>query len=292
VPIDQAAGAAAELGTARGVRARRFQLLGACHPAPAVSVSVLITVLAVASGRDTVGCLLVGAAVLTGQLSVGWSNDRVDLARDRRAGRGDKPLARGDVRPGTVSAAAVCALAACVPLSLASGVLAGTAHVAGVAAAWAYNLGLKRTVLSWLPYALGFGLLPAFVTLGLPGHPWPAAWVLTAGALIGVGAHATNVLPDIGDDLAAGVRGLPQRLGRRGARSLAACALLGASAALILGPPGAPGAVGWSAFGATGALSVAAVTLPATATRLPFLATIGVAAVDVGLLVVHGGTPV
>ena len=66
-------------------------------------------------------------------------------------------------------------------LSLAAGRQAGAAHLTGVAAAWAYNLGVKRTAASWVPYALAFGLLPAFVTLGLPGRPWPPAWAMAAG---------------------------------------------------------------------------------------------------------------
>ena len=41
--------------------------------------------------------------------------------------------------------------------SLASGLLAGLAHLVGVAAAWAYNLGLKSTRISWVPYAVAFG---------------------------------------------------------------------------------------------------------------------------------------
>ena len=31
----------------------------------------------------------------------------------------------------------------------------------------------------------------------LPGQPWPAWWVVTAGALLGIGAHLGDVLPDI-----------------------------------------------------------------------------------------------
>ena len=147
--------------------------------------------------------------MLTGQLSVGWSNDVIDLDRDLAADRRDKPLVTGALPARAVAAAAGCALALCVPLSLASGWRAGMAHLTGVAAAWAYNLGVKRTALSWLPYALGFALLPAFVTLGLPGHPWPPPWLTAAGALLGVGAHFTNVLPDIDADLAAGIRHLP-----------------------------------------------------------------------------------
>ena len=42
-------------------------------------------------GRSPGGALLAGVAVLTGQLSIGWSNDLIDRARDERAGRHDKP---------------------------------------------------------------------------------------------------------------------------------------------------------------------------------------------------------
>lgn len=268
-------------------------LLGAAHPAPSFAVAVLVTALAAASGRSTAGCLLVALAVLTGQLSIGWSNDWIDVARDTAARRRDKPLVSGALRTGTVAVAAGCALALCVPLSLASGLLAGAAHLAGVAAGWCYNLGVKRTALSWLPYALGFALLPAFVTLGLPGHPAPPLWLLGAGALLGVGAHAANVLPDIDADLAAGVRGLPQRLGPRGARTLAAGALLTASVLLVLGPTSPPGAVGWAGLAVTGSLAVVVVLplAPDAASRLPFLATLGLAGADVALLLLRGGSP-
>ena len=272
----------------------------AAHPAPTVAVTVLITVLATAAGRDAAGSCVVALAVVTGQLSVGWSNDLVDLARDTAARRRDKPLVTGEVKARTVAIAAGSALLLCVPLSLANGLLAGGAHLIGVAAAWSYNLGLKRTPLSWLPYALAFGLLPAFVTLALPGHPWPPGWLVAAGALLGAGAHLTNVLPDIDSDLAAGINGLPQRLGQRRARALAALVLLSASLVLVFGPSGTPGPVEWAGLAATGALAVA-IVLPigshagsesgaasGTASRLPFLATLGLAAVDVALLLLRG----
>ncbi|MEV7780701.1 UbiA family prenyltransferase [Kitasatospora sp. NPDC088351] len=288
-------GGAVELTHRRAGRSA-LALLRACHPEPTAAVTVLMTALAAVSGRSAAGCLLVASAVLTGQLSVGWCNDRVDLARDLAAGRRDKPLAAGALGPTTVSVAAGGALGLCVPLSLASGPWAAAAHLSGVAAAWGYNLGLKRTAASWLPYAVGFGALPAFVTLGLPGHPWPPVWSATAGALLGVGAHLTNVLPDIEADLAAGVRGLPQRLGRRRVRALAPVVLLAASAVLAFGPAGPAGRAGWAgwaAFAVTGALAAATV-LPAgrdPRSRLPFLATLGLAATAVALLLLRGAAP-
>jgi 4-hydroxybenzoate polyprenyltransferase len=273
-----------------GSGARALGLLRASHPAPSVTVTAVITALAAASGRGAAGSVLVALSVLCGQLSVGWCNDRVDLRRDISTGRHDKPLVVGAVSPRAVAVAAGCALALCVPLSLANGLLAGAAHLVGVAAAWSYNLGLKRTVLSPLPYALGFGLLPAFVTLALPGHPWPAAWATAAAALLGVGAHAANVLPDIDGDLGTGVRGLPQRLGLRRTRVLAAAALLAASVVLVLGPPGPIGAGGWGGLGATSVLALA-VGLPARShphSRVPFLAALGLAVIDVALLLLRG----
>ncbi|WP_329200591.1 MULTISPECIES: UbiA family prenyltransferase [unclassified Streptomyces] len=260
-------------------------LLAACHPLPAAAVTLFTAVLAAATGRGTAGCAASAGAVALGQLSVGWSNDRADMRRDRLTGRPDKPLAAGAVAPGTVSAAAVVALALCVPLSLASGWLAGAVHLCAVAAAWAYNLWLKRTLASWLPYALAFGLLPAFVTLGLPGQPWPPLWLGAAAALLGAGAHFANVLPDIADDLATGVTGLPQRLGARGSAAVAALLVLGSAAALVLGPPGPVTPYGW------GLLALTAAVLLATGRgrgRAPFLGTLAVAAADVTLLLARG----
>ncbi len=168
-------------------------------------MTVLATAVAASAGRSASGCLLVAATILTGQLSIGWSNDVIDARRDIAAGRRDKPIAAGDISSRTVAAACAVALALCIPLSFANGWRAGLVHLLVVAGGWAYNLGLKRTVLSFVPYAVSFGALPAFLALGLDGHPLPQPWVVLAGALLGVGAHFLNVVPDIQDDLDAGV---------------------------------------------------------------------------------------
>ncbi|MCX4750386.1 UbiA family prenyltransferase [Kitasatospora sp. NBC_01287] len=290
MPIAEAQRGAAAAEALPGPLRRVRALLAAAHPAPAFAVTAVITALAAGAGRGAAGSALVAAAVLAGQLSVGWSNDRLDLRRDLATGRADKPLVAGTVGARAVGTAAGCALLLCVPLSLASGLAAGAAHLAGVVAAWAYNLGAKRTVLSWLPYAVAFGLLPAFVTLALPGHPWPAGWAVAAGALLGAAAHATNVLPDLDGDLATGVRGLPQRLGPRRARLLAAALLLAGAAVLVLGPGGRVGGAGLASLAATGLLACC-VALPPRAgpgSRLPFLATLALVGLDVALLLLRG----
>ncbi|MGP3998827.1 UbiA family prenyltransferase [Streptomyces sp. 8N706] len=260
-------------------------LLRACHPVPTAAVTVLTTGLAMSAGRGGPGCAAVAGAVLAGQLSVGWCNDAADAQRDTAAGRSGKPVVSGAVSVGAVRSASLIALALCVPLSLASGVLAGVAHLVGVGAAWAYNLRLKAASWSWLPYAVGFGSLPAFVALGLPGHPWPAWPLVAAAALLGVGAHLANVLPDIEDDLRTGVRGWPQRLGPSGVRLLLPFPLVAASALLVLTDPGGADRYGVPVVLLVAVAAVGAAALGRVRPRVPFLAAVGVAAVDVVLLV-------
>ena len=98
-----------------------------------------------------------------------------------------------------------------------------------------------------MPYLVAFGLLPAFVVVALPGHPAPPAWLVGAGALLGGGAHFANVLPDLADDAATGVRGLPHRLGAGRSAAAAAFLLLGATLTLVFGPAGPPSWAGWAA---------------------------------------------
>jgi heme o synthase len=263
-------------------------LVRACHPEPTAAVTAVSAALAAAVGRGVAGTVAVAAAVLAGQLSIGWMNDLLDRDRDVLTARPDKPVAVGTLAPAVIRAAMVVAAAAVVPLSLLSGWLAGSLHLAAVASAWAYNLGVKATPLSVLPYAVSFGLLPAFVTAGLPGRP-VVGWLVAAGALLGAGAHFANVLPDIEDDLRTGVRGLPHRLGAGGSRLAAAALLLAASMVLALGPPGPPGRLGAGAVAVAVACAVgAAVVGRRPGSRAAFLGVLVVAAVDVALLLGSG----
>ena len=263
-------------------------LLRASHPEPTAMVTALAVALAVSTGRSAVGVFLVGAAVLAGQLSVGWHNDWLDAKRDSAAGRTDKPVATGEISRRTVGWCAFEAVAATVPLSFASGWRAALAHLAAVALAWSYNGRLKATILSFVPFAIAFPLLVAFVTLGGPHASWPPWWALAAAALLGCSAHLVNVVPDLDDDLAAGIRGLPHVLGR--SRSVSATVMLLLAATVI--ESFGPGRPGW---GAVGALIGVGVTIAAgiflarrPASRWLFRAVLLVAAIDVAELVARG----
>lgn len=204
------------------------------HLEPSLTVTAVACILALGAGRAVSGVGWVGAAVLAGQLSVAWANDWLDRDRDRVAGRTDKPAATGMVSAVALRNAAFVALGACALLSLGSGVRATAVHLLAVGAGWAYNLRLKFTAASVVPYAFAFALLPVFVWLGLEGAPLPPWWSVLASGLLGAGAHCTQALPDLAVDARTGVDGLPQRLGFRGTL-LAAAGLLAAGAAVIAG---------------------------------------------------------
>jgi 4-hydroxybenzoate polyprenyltransferase len=264
-------------------------LLRASHPGPSLAITAMITLLAAEAAPHGTGPVLVAPAVLAGQISIGWSNDAFDAGRDAAAGRTDKPVPAGDVSRRAVAVAAVVALATSVLLSLAIGEVAGIINVVMMAAGWAYNAGLKSTLASGLMYVVGFGLIPAFAASTLPGHPAPRAWITATAAVLGLGAHFANVLPDLAGDEETGVRGLPQRLAaRRGpaAARLAALVLLLLASVLLVAA--ARGAHVWTALAGLVVAALLAAVGARGPGRVPFFAAIGIAAIDVVLLAVGG----
>ena len=265
-------------------------LLRASHLGPTLAVTGVAAALAVGDGQPPSGVAAVAAAVLTGQLAIGWTNDIVDAQQDVAAARADKPVAMGTVSVEQVRVAAWVALVVCVPMSLLLGVVAGLLHLVGVVGSGLlYDLRLKSSVWSWLPFAVAFGLLPAVVTWASAEPGWPPAWALAAGSLLGVSAHLVNTLPDLEVDADAGVNGLAHRLGRRGTRAATAGTLTAATLVLVLAPTGRPGLVGWTVLAVGAAAIAVALGRPWPArSRTPFVLVAGVAVVDVVLLVTSG----
>ena len=261
----------------------------ATHLGPTVAVTTVATLLAIGAGVSGGRTALVGIAVLAGQVSIGWSNDWLDADRDRAVARADKPVVQGGVGPDQLRVGALISAALAVVLSLALGLVPGLLLLVLVASGWAYNAGLKRTVASVVPYVTGFGALPAGVVAAAPGTPVAPWWLVTAGGALGAAAHLANVAPDLEDDLATGVRGLPHRLGARVSAVVAALLLGGASLVLVAGPDGPPSAAGWAAL----ALAVPAVAMAAAAgterfRRLAFPAVMLLTVLDVVLLLLGG----
>lgn len=210
-------------------------VVGSAHPGPSLVVALAVLGLGVAVGAAPGRVVLLTAGVLVGQLSVGWGNDWLDAARDRAAGRTDKPLASGAVAVRAVRSAALVSLVPGLLLPVLAAPGAGALHALFVLCGWSYDLGLKATVASVVPYAVGFGTLPSLATLLLgTAHPAPW-WATAAGAALGIAAHFANVVPDVAADTAAGVRGLPQLLGARRSALIAPVVLLVGALLVVVG---------------------------------------------------------
>jgi 4-hydroxybenzoate polyprenyltransferase len=240
-------------------------LIQLIHPAPAIAVTVLSAVLAwilAAEGSidpDIGRVVATTLAVFGSQILVGALNDWADRGRD--AGRADKPLATGQLRPETALAVAgaglllqLAASAVLAPLPLALGAVASGSAVA-------YDLGLSRTPLSPLPYLVSFGILPLWIGAGVGV---PLERVAPAGLLVApfaAAAHLANVLRDFDADAAAGSRNLAQWIGRRRAHLLSAALALLTGAAIGIGF-GLAGRLSWWSAG-LGALGLGAIVIGA-----------------------------
>jgi len=198
-------------------------LLRASHFPQTVAMILFLTVAAVITSAQGSNLALFVAAVLCGQLSVGWVNDFVDASLDGSVARSDKPLVAGTLQRSSLKVPIAIALMLVVPLSLlAAGFIGGLAHILAVASAHVYNLYLSRTSWSWLPYAVSFGLLPLFVAQTASAELWPETAMIVLFSLVGVIAHLLNALPDIELDRNAGKGGLAVSLGRQKSLLLAA----------------------------------------------------------------------
>ncbi len=260
----------------------------ASHPGPSVAVTLITVGLGFGAGLDAVRLLFLGLAMLAGQLSVGWSNDWIDAARDAAVGRTDKPTARGWITARAVRTAAWISAALMLVLAIPLGWPAALTLVIAVALAWAYNAGLKKTAFSLVPYVLSFGSLPAIATLALPTPAAPAVWALGVGGLLGAAGHFANTLPDLDDDATTGVRGLPHRLGRRWSSALTYAVLLAASVLEFFGTGGLgflPADLGLAISIVIAAVGAAMILRP---TRWHFRLIILAAMVDVVVLIFAG----
>ncbi|WP_353827155.1 UbiA family prenyltransferase [Agromyces sp. SYSU T0242] len=241
------------------------------HPGPTTVVTSLAVALGWSAALDPARLALLALAVFAGQLSVGISNDAIDAPRDRAAARRDKPIARGDVTTGVAWGAALAALGAALLLSALLGWGMLGAHALALGSAWAYNAGMKSTVASIVPFLVSFGIFPSLATLSGPMPVVAPAWAWLAGAALGAAVHLTNVLPDLEQDAATGVRGLPHRWGPRTSAAVAAIAVVGGGLAALVGPSGGDASAippfSWACFAAV--VIVAAATLAMAVLRPP-----------------------
>jgi 4-hydroxybenzoate polyprenyltransferase len=167
------------------------------------------------AGRFTL--LLLG--MLGGQIAIGALNEWCDRAADAIS-QPHKPIARGLVSPrgSLVMTASGLALMAVAGLQL--GPLPFALLLLGTGCGIAYNLWLKRTPLSWLPYLIALPLIPTWAWLTLEPFEPRLLLLYPLGALLVVAVHLAQTLPDIPGDRARGERGLAATLGHHRALRL------------------------------------------------------------------------
>ncbi|MBX6342788.1 MAG: UbiA family prenyltransferase, partial [Thermomicrobiaceae bacterium] len=188
--------------------------------------TALFGLLATGGHPDPRRYALVLLTMLAGQLAIGALNELRDRDLDAQT-KPHKPIPAGLVSPRAALGITVAALA----LMLATGALLGPLPLLvaaiGTGAGLAYDLGLKRTRWSWLPYLVALPLLPTWVWLAL-ARPEPRLLLLyPIGAPMVLAVHLAQSLPDAESDRAGGAGTLVARLGRRRAWRLSlACAAL------------------------------------------------------------------
>jgi 4-hydroxybenzoate polyprenyltransferase len=216
---------------------RISSILKSTHPVPSFSVALFTMMFSFGIDLPGFKIALVPLAVLMQQFSVGLSNDWLDYSRDLSSKRADKPVALGEVSPSLIKNLSILAGLAALLLSSALGILNILCMLLMLLVGWGYNLGLKANWLSFLPYAIGFGILPVFVTVSLPTAQLPPLWLVIAAALLGVSAHFSNVLPDILEDIETGIFSLPHVLGQRISAVIIFSCAVGASAIVVSQTP-------------------------------------------------------
>jgi 4-hydroxybenzoate polyprenyltransferase len=209
------------------------------HPFPTllnVAATAGLAFVAADGGPDAGVLVRMLLVMFFAQCAIGITNDLFDRELDSRT-KPWKPLVTGLVSVRTAQALAVM----CVVVSGAVAVSLGLASLGlaalGTGCGLAYDVRLKRTVLSAMPYIVAIPTLPLWVYVTLGRAETVLWWLLPLAGLIGLALHLANTLPDIESDAAHGVRGLAHRLGVRGSMFVSWGAFAGALAlAVVIGP--------------------------------------------------------
>ena len=188
---------------------------------------------AILAGAAVADAARLGAAMAALQFGIGATNDLVDAPNDAGHKPG-KPIPAGLVSREAAGIVAGGGFAAGLALTagFGSGVLALSIVV--IAIGLAYDLRLKGTALSWLPFAVGIPILPVFGWLGAAGElPSAFAILVPAAVMAGAALAIANGLADLERDRAAGVGSIAIALGREQAWAVQAILVLVVAGAAI-----------------------------------------------------------
>jgi 4-hydroxybenzoate polyprenyltransferase len=147
----------------------------------------------------------IGAVMLLMQVSISALNDWAD--RERDAGR-NRPIPAGLLDSQFVlGLALICGVAAVALAALAGqGILAVALVVTMTFAGWAYDLLLKPTPFSFVPFAIAFPLLPVWVGVLAERSLVSLLVFIFAGVPLSIAVHLADSIPDRDIDRKLGLR--------------------------------------------------------------------------------------
>jgi 4-hydroxybenzoate polyprenyltransferase len=198
-----------------------WSLLRVLHPFPSILVAaVTVAIVPFADSQAGVALYLVlGVGMLSYQFAIGVANDLVDAETDAET-KPWKPIARGALS----RKAAVVLTAGLVGAGMiaTSGleVVPWLIGIGGLSCGLAYDLHLKRTPWSWLPWAIAFPLIPVWVYTAADAWDPLLWWTFPLGGLLALSLYFANQAPGAEAERTLGVAGLAQGVGERRAHAL------------------------------------------------------------------------
>jgi 4-hydroxybenzoate polyprenyltransferase len=203
------------------------------HPFPSLLDGLVSAAVAALAGAPPIDAIRLGVAMTALQFGIGATNDVVDAPRDAGHKLG-KPIPAGLVAPATARAIAIGGFAAGLLLSVPSGPWVVALAVVVIAIGLLYDLGLKGTAWSWLPFAVGIPILPVFGWLGATGSlPAPFAVLVPVAVAAGAALAISNGLVDVERDRAAGASSIALAIGPGRAWILHLALLVGVGVAAV-----------------------------------------------------------
>lgn len=184
------------------------------HPYTSVAVTGVTVILALPrDGRFIFSQLfLVGLVMLLVQFSIGVSNDLLDRRYDSIA-KPWKPIPSGKVKKRTAAIICVSMVASAIVLCSLLGWLPLGIMLFGLGCGLGYNLGLKRTLFSWLPFALAVPTLLLWARVINGDTPIVLLWAYPLGLLLGPALNLANQLSGAEEAASSGEHSFIQYLG-------------------------------------------------------------------------------
>ncbi len=211
--------------------ARAYWLL--LHPYTSLAVSAVTVLLIFTSDFNSSNFFLlrIGLIMLFIQFSIGISNDLLDRSFDARA-KQHKPIPSGMVNPRLAVILFLMLTAGAILLSLPLGFRRLWILLLGLSCGLAYNIGLKRTLFSWLPLSLALPTLFLW-TWSITSNISPLIfWTYLLGLFLGPALNLANQFAGAEKAAASGEKSLIHYLGIKNSAWI--CPLLFLSAAFFI----------------------------------------------------------